>query len=117
MNTYKISVPGHFVSDWSTSSEGHASDIEKGTSDPITAQAYVEVFKALTDTEPRKHGRGTRYVIELSEQGVRFLAGEAKYRYEYNAPSKSNTYGCEDPDPVARYAASRLMAQCKKALA
>jgi hypothetical protein len=117
MNTYKISVPGHFAQDWSTSSEGYAADIEKGSINPATAQAYMELFKALTETPARTHGRGTRHVIELSEQGVQFLAAEAKYCYEYNAPASSNPYGCEDPDPVARYAASRVMKACKKALA
>jgi hypothetical protein len=117
MTTYTISVPGHFVSDWSTSSEGHAEDIRTGASDVTTQEAYLEVFKAVTETEPRKHGRGTRYVVELSKPAVEFLAAEAKYRYEYNAPTKSNPYGVEDPDPVARYAASRIMKACKKALA
>ena len=117
MNTFKISVPGHFVQDWNTSCEGHATDIAKGASDPATVQAFTELDKALTDTPARNHGRGTRHVIELSEQGVRFLAAEAKYRYEFNAPASNNPYGVEDPDPVARYAASRVMKACAKALA
>lgn len=116
MSTYKISIPGHFVQDWSTTSEGWAENIQKGTESREVAAAYTEVFTAITDNQPRKHGRGTRYVVELSEPAVRFLESEAKHRYEFNAPAKKNTFGVEDPDPIARYAASRLMAQCKKAL-
>lgn len=118
MNTTTITVPGYFISDWLPARESWEGDIERAESlgRPLPEAPVVLRVLALLDAAPTtKRGGTVVRVSDLGVDGLRWLRGEALYRWEFNGGNR-NPYGCEEPDANARSAARRLMAACDQAL-
>lgn len=112
--TYTIYAPSAWSGDIEPAMESHALEIEDGRQ---TDPAVIKVVEQYWDrSRVVKRGKGRSIKFELdTEAEVRFLRGEAHYRWDFNGGG-GNKWGADEPDVRARSASKVLMDRCDQVL-
>lgn len=106
MSTTQVYVPDTFLQNWGTAREDIEAEVENGTHHNLLVAGSV--LAKLDQGQPAKRGRGTGVLIRVTPAEAKWLAGEARYRWEFEC---TDAYGLEASERnwTAGRAARRLL--------
>ena len=113
--TYIIYAPSSWSGDIEPAMESRALEIEDGRETDPTVIKVVNQYWDRSRVVMRGKGRSIRFELDTEDE-VKFLRGEAVYRWEFNGGG-GNPYGADDPDVNARRGSKALIDRCDAVLA
>lgn len=105
---YRIYAPGRWWDDMQSPMESWRDEMERGDDIGSGAEVVNQYFDGQRSV---KRGRGWAHRFDLDVNGVTFLRGEAKYRFNLHSDNIAAGYG-DEWDRSCRDAAKSLLARC-----